>query len=162
LWVRIYKKASGRPSVSWNDCVVEALRFGWIDGRKQPGDVDWFLQRLTPRRPGSNWSAKNRAHADRLIAEGRMLPAGLAHVEAARADGRWNTAYEGSASMVMPEDFLKALADVPTAEAFYRTLNRTSLYTIYYRLSTAKQAATRARRMFQIVDMLERGLRPGV
>ena len=87
LWVRIYKAGSGQPSVTWTDCVVEAIRFGWIDERS--GDESSYLQRLTPRRSGSNWSVKNREHADRLIAAGRMTPAGLAHVEAARADGRW-------------------------------------------------------------------------
>src|SRR5919107_5860432 len=87
LWVRIFKAGSGRPSVTWTDCVVEAIRFGWIDGQKLPFDDVSFLQRLTPRKPNSTWSAKNREHAMRLIAEGRMAPAGLAHVEAAKADG---------------------------------------------------------------------------
>ncbi|WP_436803714.1 YdeI/OmpD-associated family protein [Sphingomonas sp. DT-51] len=105
LWVRIYKEGSGQRSVTWTDCVVEAIRFGWIDGLKKAGDERSYLQRLTPRRPGSNWSARNRDHAERLIAEGRMTPAGLAHVEAARAGGRWDTAYEGSATMVIPQDF---------------------------------------------------------
>lgn len=89
LWVRIYKAGSGKPSVTWSDCVVEAIAFGWIDGQKQPLDAESFLQRLTPRKPRSNWSSKNCEHATRLIAEGRMTPAGLAHVEAAKADGRW-------------------------------------------------------------------------
>jgi uncharacterized protein YdeI (YjbR/CyaY-like superfamily) len=90
LWVQIFKAGSGRPSVTWTDCVVEAIRFGWIDGQKQPHDAASFLQRLTPRKPKSNWSARNREHATRLIAEGRMTPAGLAHVDAAKADGRWH------------------------------------------------------------------------
>ncbi len=89
LWVRIYKKDSGTPSVDWNDCVVAAIAWGWIDGHKKSLDEASFLQRLTPRRPRSNWSQKNCAHAERLIAEGLMQPAGLAHVAAARADGRW-------------------------------------------------------------------------
>ena len=84
LWVRIYKSASGRPSVSWADCVVEAIRYGWIDGQKKPLDDSSFLQRLSPRRPGSNWSSKNREHAKKLIQEGRMAPAGLAHVDSFR------------------------------------------------------------------------------
>ncbi|WP_294392548.1 YdeI/OmpD-associated family protein [uncultured Sphingomonas sp.] len=159
LWVRIFKVNSGRVSVTWADCVVEAIRFGWIDGRKQSDDENSYLQRLTPRRAGSNWSAKNRDHADRLIAEGRMTPAGLAHVEAARADGRWEAAYEGSAAMVIPQDLLDALAAVPAAEAFFRTLDRRNLYPIYYRLQTAKRPETRARRMKQILDQLMRGER---
>ena len=159
LWVRIYKAGSGQSSVTWTECVVEAIRFGWIDGVKRSGNDSYYLQRLTPRRAGSNWSAKNRGHADRLIAEGRMTPAGLAHVEAARADGRWETAYEGSATMVIPQDFLDALAAMPESEAFFRTLDRKNLYPIYYRLQTAKRPETRARRMHQILDQLSRGER---
>lgn len=159
LWVRIYKAGSGQPTVTWTDGVVEAIRFGWIDGLKHSGDEDFYLQRLTPRRAGSNWSAKNREHADRLIAEGRMTAAGLLQVEAARADGRWEVAYEGSAAMVIPQDFLEALAAMPVAEAFFRTLDRKNLYPIYYRLKTAKKPETRARRMQQILDQLLRGER---
>jgi uncharacterized protein YdeI (YjbR/CyaY-like superfamily) len=159
LWVRIFKAGSGVASVTWTDCVVEAIRFGWIDGQKQAGDAASYFQRLTPRRAGSNWSAKNREHADRLIAEGRMTPAGLAHVDAARADGRWDTAYQGSAAMVIPQDFLDALAARPEAQAFFETLNRRNLYPIYYRLQTAKRPETRARRMAQILDQLSRGER---
>lgn len=159
LWVRIYKSGSGQRSVTWTDCVVEAIRFGWIDGLKRSEDERSYLQRLTPRRPGSSWSAKNRDHADRLIAEGRMTPAGLAQVEAARADGRWDTAYEGSASMVIPQDFLDALSALPEAEAFFRTLDRRNLYPIYYRLHTAKRPETRARRMQHILEQLSRGER---
>ena len=159
LWVRIYKKGSGRLSVTWTDCVVEAIRFGWIDGLKRGGDHRFYLQRLTPRLSGSNWSARNRAHAERLIAEGRMATAGLAHVEAARAEGRWDTAYDGSAAMVIPQDFLDALARQPQAEAFFRTLDRKNLYPIYYRLQTAKRPETRARRLKQILERLARGER---
>ncbi|MFS0771177.1 YdeI/OmpD-associated family protein [Sphingomonas sp. 1P08PE] len=159
LWIRIYKAGSGERSVTWTDCVVEAIRFGWIEGLKRPGDERSYLQRLTPRRPGSSWSARNRAHAERLMAEGRMTPARLVHVEAARAGGRWNTAYDGSASMRIPQDFLDALAALPKAEAFFRTLDRTNLYSIYYRLQTAKRPETRARRMPQILEQLARGER---
>lgn len=159
LWVRIYKANSRQRSVTWTDCVVEAIRFGWIDGLKRSGDERSYLQRLTPRRVGSSWSIKNREHANQLIAEGRMTPAGLAHVEAARADGRWDAAYEGSAAMVIPQDFLDALASLPKAEAFFRTLDRKNLYPIYYRLQTAKRPGTRARRMQQILEQLSQGER---
>lgn len=159
LWVQIFKAGSGRPSVTWTDCVVEALRFGWIDGQKQSLDAVSFLQRLTPRKPKSNWSAKNREHATRLIAEGRMTPAGLAHVDAAKADGRWEAAYAGPAAMVIPQDFLDALETMPDAKAFFETLDRKNLYPIYYRLQTAKRPETRARRMTQILAQLERGER---
>lgn len=159
LWVRIYKAGSGIPSVTWTDCVVESIRFGWIDGHKLSLDDTAFLQRLTPRKPKSNWSAKNREHADRLIAEGRMAPAGLAHVEAAKADGRWESAYEGSANMTIPQDFLDALETRPAAKAFFATLDRKNLYPIYYRLHTAKRPETRAKRMAQLLDQLDRGER---
>lgn len=145
--------------MTWDDCVVEAIRFGWIDGQKQPLDAASYLQRLTPRRARSNWSSRNRAHADRLIAEGRMTPAGLTHVEAARADGRWDNAYEGSRTMTIPSDFLDAIAKRPEAEAFFRSLDRSNLYAIYYRLETAKKPETRARRMAQIIERLARGER---
>jgi uncharacterized protein YdeI (YjbR/CyaY-like superfamily) len=159
LWVRIFKAGDGRPSVTWTDCVVEAIRFGWIDGQKQPLDAESFLQRLTPRKPKSNWSAKNCAHAMALIAEGRMTPAGLARVEAAKADGRWNNASAGSADMAIPQDFLDTLATMPAARAFFETLDRKNLYSIYYRLHTAKRPETRAKRMAQILVQLERGER---
>jgi uncharacterized protein YdeI (YjbR/CyaY-like superfamily) len=159
LWVQIFKAGSGRPSVTWTDCVVEALRFGWIDGQKQSLDAVSFLQRLTPRKPKSNWSAKNREHATRLIAEGRMTPAGLAHVDAAKADGRWEAAYAGPATMVIPQDFLDALETMPDAKALFETLDRKNLYPIYYRLQTAKRPETRAKRMTQILAQLERGER---
>jgi uncharacterized protein YdeI (YjbR/CyaY-like superfamily) len=159
LWVRIYKEGSGQRSVTWTDCVVEAIRFGWIDGLKRSADERSYLQRLTPRRSGSNWSARNRDHAERLIAEGRITPAGLAHVQAARAEGRWDTAYEGSATMVIPQDFLDALAARREAEAFFQTLDRKNLYPIYYRLQTAKRPETRVRRMQQILAQLARGER---
>lgn len=159
LWVQIFKNGSGKPSVTWTDCVVEAIRFGWIDGQKLPFDEESFLQRLTPRKPKSNWSAKNREHATKLIAEGRMTPAGLAHIEAAKADGRWESAYAGSASMTIPQDFLDALESMPAAKAFFKTLDRKNLYPIYYRLHTAKRPETRAKRLAQILAQLDRGER---
>jgi uncharacterized protein YdeI (YjbR/CyaY-like superfamily) len=157
LWVRIFRAGSGRRSVTWTGCVIEAIRFGWIDGQKLPLDETSFLQRLTPRKQRSNWSAKNREHATRLIAEGRMTTAGFAHVEAAKADGRWDSAYLGSAAMTIPQDFLDAL--VPAAMAFFQTLDRKNLYPIYYRLHTAKRPETRAKRLAQILAQLDRGER---
>ncbi len=142
--------------MTWTDCAIEAIRFGWIDGQKRPLDEVSFLQRLTPRKPGSNWSAKNREHATRLIDEGRMTPAGLAHVEAPQADGRWASAYDGQAAMVIPGDFLDALETRPVAKAFFGTLDRKNLYPIYYRLQTAKRPETRAKRMAQMLDQLDR------
>ena len=157
LWVHIYKKDSGTPSVDWNDCVVAAIAWGWIDGIKKSLDEVSFLQRLTPRRTRSNWSKKNCAHAERLIAEGRMQPAGLAHVEAARADGRWAQAYAGSADMVIPADFLEAVRANAAAQQFFSKLNRRNLFSIYHRLTTAKREATRTKRIADIVAQLARG-----
>jgi uncharacterized protein YdeI (YjbR/CyaY-like superfamily) len=159
LWVQIYKAGSGRPSVTWTDCVVEAIRFGWIDGQKLPFDDTSFLQRLTPRTSRSNWSARNREHAMRLISEGRMTPAGLAQVDAAKQDGRWDNAYAGSAAMTIPQDILDALETMPAAKAFFLTLDRKNLYPIYYRLHTAKRPETRAKRLTQILAQLDRGER---
>jgi uncharacterized protein YdeI (YjbR/CyaY-like superfamily) len=159
LWVRIYKAGSGRASVTWEDCVIEAIRFGWIDGQKRSLDEASYLQRLTPRKPKSTWSMRNSDHAARLIADGAMAPAGLAQIEAAQADGRWQNAYAGQATMAIPRDFLDALEGMPAAKVFFKTLNRANLYAIYYRLHTAKRPETRARRMAQILAQLERGER---
>jgi uncharacterized protein YdeI (YjbR/CyaY-like superfamily) len=156
LWVRIHKKGSGQPSVTWTDCVVEAIAFGWIDGHKKALDEGSYLQRLTPRKPGSQWSRKNREHAERLVAEGRMTPSGQRHVDAAKADGRWENAYAGSAAMEIPEDFLEALDRNPPAKKFFATLDRKNLYAIYYRLATAKRSETRMKRMNAMLEQLAR------
>src|SRR5690606_25388773 len=107
------------------------LCWGWIDGVKGALDEASYLQRITPRRPGSGWSKKNREHVERLVAEGRMQPQGLVHVEAARADGRWEQAYAGSADMELPADFLRALEEAPAAKRFFDTLKRQQVYGIY-------------------------------
>jgi len=145
------------PSVNWTECVVEAIRFGWIDGQKKSLDADSYLQRLTPRGAKSGWSAKNREHAAKLIAEGRMTPAGQAQIDAAKSDGRWESAYAGSAKMEIPSDFLEALERLPSAKSFFERLDRKNLYAIYYRLHTAKRVETRARRMKKILEQLQRG-----
>ena len=155
-WVRMFRKGTRRTSVDWQGIVAACLAHGWIDGLKRPYDEVSSLQRITPRRPKGTWSKKNRDTAERLIAEGRMTPEGLAHVEAAKADGRWDAAYAGQADMVIPEDFLAALEDRPVAKAFYGTLNRANLFAIYHRLTTAKKPATRAARMQRILDQLDR------
>lgn len=157
LWVRIFKKDSGTPSVNWNDCVIAAIAWGWIDGHKKALDDVSFLQRLTPRRPRSNWSKKNCAHAEQLMKDGRMQPSGLVHVEAARKDGRWEAAYAGSAELVIPDDFLKELRKNPAAKKFYGTLNRANLFAIYHRLQTAKRPETRARRLENMIAQLAEG-----
>lgn len=157
LWVRMYKKGSGTPSVTWEDCVVACLAWGWIDGVRRSLDEVSFIQRLTPRRAKSNWSKKNCDHAERLIAEGLMQPAGLIHVKAARADGRWENAYAGSSDMVIPDDFLALLEENSSAKAFYGTLKRAQLFTIYHRLQTAKRPETRRKRIDDILGKLRNG-----
>jgi uncharacterized protein YdeI (YjbR/CyaY-like superfamily) len=159
LLVLGYKVATGRPSVTWEDCVIEALRVGWIDGVRRSAGPEAWVQRLTPRRARSSWSARNVAHAERLISSGEMTAAGLAQVEAARADGRWAAAYAGPAAMEIPPDFLLALEARPAAKTTFGTLNRQNLYAIYHRLHTAKTPETRARRMEALLATLDRGER---
>lgn len=127
LWIRLFKVGSGRASVSWDDCVETALAWGWIDGQRRANDEISYLQRVTPRRPGSTWSMRNRAIAERLIAGDRMQPSGLVQVTDARRNGRWETAYAGSANMVIPADFLAAIAETPAAARAYAALDRNSL-----------------------------------
>jgi uncharacterized protein YdeI (YjbR/CyaY-like superfamily) len=157
VWVKIYKKSSGVPSIDWGQAVVEALAWGWIDGvKKSVSETEWG-QRFTPRKAGSAWSQTNRAHAERLIAAGRMRPAGMAHVTVAQANGRWASAYAGTAKD-MPEDFLQALAEGPqAARDEYEGLNARNRYAIYYRLTTAKLPQTRAKRIVEYIAMLARG-----
>jgi uncharacterized protein YdeI (YjbR/CyaY-like superfamily) len=155
LTLKLYKKASGIPSITWEEAVIEALAFGWIDSTKRPGGPDHWLQRFSPRKPRSPWSQKNRAHVEKLITDGRMTPAGLAHVDAAKADGRWDAAYAGGKHAEVPQDFLDALT--PGAALAYKTLNAKNRFAIYYRVTTAKRPETRAKRIADFVAMLERG-----
>lgn len=157
--LKLYRKASGTPSISWEEAVIEALAFGWIDGVKRSGGPDHWLQRFTPRKARSAWSQKNRAHAERLIAEGRMTPTGLAQVDAAKRDGRWDAAYSGGKTAEIPQDFLDALAANPVAAREYDTIDARNRYAIYYRLTTARRPETRARRIADFIAMLERGER---
>ena len=157
LWLKIFKKSSGQKTITWEEAVVEALCWGWIDGVKKPFDDEAYLQRFTPRRKGSNWSKRNREHAERLIAEGRMQEAGMAHIHAAQADGRWAAAYAPPSEMTVPDDFLAALEKRPSAKAFFETLNKQNRYAIAYRLQTAKKPETRQKRFEQFLAMLEKG-----
>ncbi|MFK2916607.1 YdeI/OmpD-associated family protein [Dyella koreensis] len=157
LLLRIYKKDSGVPSVTYAEALDQALCFGWIDGQKLPLDENSWVQKFTPRRAKSGWSKKNVAHVDRLIQEGHMTPAGLKEVEAAKADGRWATAYDSSANATVPPEFVEELARNAKAKQFYATLNKTNLYSIAYRLQTAKRPETKIKRIKLIVEMLARG-----
>jgi uncharacterized protein YdeI (YjbR/CyaY-like superfamily) len=157
ILLRIHKKDSGVASVSYAEALDQALCYGWIDGQKLPGDKQFWLQTFTPRRPRSGWSKKNTEHAERLIESGEMTAAGHKEVEAAKADGRWQAAYDSFGSAAIPDDFLKALARNRKAKAFFATLNKTNLYSIAYRLQTAKKPETRQKRMQAIIEKLARG-----
>ena len=155
LWLKIYKKSSGQKTITWEEAVIEALCWGWIDGVKKSFDDQAYLQRFTPRRDGSNWSKRNREHVERLIAKGRMQEPGLVHMRAAQADGRWEAAYAPPSEMTVPEDFLAALEKRPAAKAFFETLNRQNVYAIAYRLQTAKKPATRQKWFERFLEMLD-------
>jgi uncharacterized protein YdeI (YjbR/CyaY-like superfamily) len=152
------KKGTTEPtSLSYDEALEVALAHGWIDGQVGRRDEATFLQRFTPRRARSPWSRRNVGIAERLIAEGRMHPAGLAEVERARADGRWDAAYAGAATIEVPDDLAAALASEPRALAMFEILTSQNRYAILYRLQTAKRPETRQRRLEQFVGMLARG-----
>jgi len=153
LWVKIYKKDTGTPSVTWNDVVIESLCWGWIDGIKKSIDDQAYLQRITPRKTRSSWSKRNTKHAERLISENLMMESGLVHIRAAKADGRWENAYVVS-EMEVPEDFLAALDSQPNVKNFFGTLNKSNRYVIAYGLISAKKAETRLRRFEKFMNML--------
>lgn len=157
LWVRMFKKSSGIVSIDWKESVLALLAWGWIDGQRQALDDVSFLQRFTPRRPRSSWSKINREHAERLIAEGRMHPPGLAQVAAARSDGRWERAYAGSAQMEIPADFLVEVEKNARAKKHFAALDRRNLFVIYHRLVTAKRPDTRQKRIAQMIAQLATG-----
>jgi uncharacterized protein YdeI (YjbR/CyaY-like superfamily) len=155
IWLRIAKKASGVQSVTYDEAVEAALCYGWIDGQKKSDDDSFWLQKFTPRGPKSIWSKINRNKAEGLIQSGRMKPAGLAAVESARQDGRWDAAYDSQRTTTIPDDFQVELDKNPQARAFYDTLSSANRYAILFRIQTAKKADTRARRIQQFIEMLE-------
>jgi uncharacterized protein YdeI (YjbR/CyaY-like superfamily) len=157
IWLRIYKKESGEATVTYTEALDQALCFGWIDGQKKPYDQQSWLQKFTPRRPKSGWSKRNTELAERLIESGEMNATGLREVTAAKDDGRWQAAYQSFSAAAVPHDFLKALTRNKKAQAFFATLNKTNLYSITYRLQTAKKPETRAKRMQAIIEQLARG-----
>jgi uncharacterized protein YdeI (YjbR/CyaY-like superfamily) len=157
VWLKVAKKASGIRSVSRDDAVESALCFGWIDGQGRSLDERWFLQRFTPRRARSPWSRINRDRATALIAAGRMRPAGLAEIERAKGDGRWEAAYPGQRAATVPEDLERELAARPKAAASFRSLAAGNRFAILYRIEQAKKPETRARRIERFVAMLEAG-----
>lgn len=154
VWLKIAKKGSGVPSVDYSAAVDAALCYGWIDGQKDSHDVTFWLQRFTPRRPDSKWSRINTERAEALIHGGRMRPAGLREVEMAKADGRWQAAYDSPSTATVPADLDVALKANPRAAAFFATLDRANRYAILYRVADAKRPETRARRIATLVAML--------
>jgi uncharacterized protein YdeI (YjbR/CyaY-like superfamily) len=154
LWLKIAKKGAAGKTISYSDALDVALCHGWIDGQKGRHDDEYWLQRFTPRKPGSNWSKINTERAAALISSGRMRPAGLREVERAQADGRWEQAYESQSRVIVPEDLARALAANERARAFFATLDSANRYAILYRIGTAKKPETRAKRIDTFVTML--------
>ena len=159
VWLRFFKKGTGKKSMVYGEALDEALCFGWIDGQsKSEGALSW-KQRFTPRRAKSLWSKTNREHVARLIAEKKMTSAGLKEIESAKKDGRWDRAYDSPKNMEVPADFLQELRKDKKAYAFFKTLNKANSYAIVWRLQTAKKEETRARRKKALLDMLSNGKR---
>lgn len=157
IWLKIAKKGAPVPSVSYGEALELALCFGWIDSQKRGHDEQHFLQRFTPRRPRGRWSRINRDKAEALIAAGRMRTTGLAEVEAAQSDGRWDAAYEGQRSAEVPADLRRELGANPAARESFAGLDSANRYAIIYRLDGAKKPETRERRLRKFIAMLERG-----
>ena len=158
VWLVLAKKGAVEPtSLTYDGALEEALCFGWIDGQTGRRDEATYRQRFTHRRPRSNWSRRNTAIAERLLAEGRVHSAGIAEIEGAKSDGRWEAAYAGPANIQVPPDLAAALAAEPNAQAMFETLNSQNRYAVLYRVTGAKRADTRARRIEQFVAMLSRG-----
>lgn len=156
IWLRIYKKGTGIPSVKVGEALEAALCYGWITGQSRPRDEKSWLGRFVPRRPNSIWSKVNVGIAERLISEGRMKQAGLMQIEAAKKDGRWARAYSSSKDAALPPDFLEALSKNRKALTFSKTLNRANFYAIVFRIENAKTPEKRAAKIASIIKMLEK------
>ena len=157
VWLVLHKKGGQTTALTYAQALDEALCFGWIDGQIARRDDGSYRQRFTPRRPGSAWSTRNVEHVARLAEAGRMRPAGIAAVQAAKAQGRWQAAYRGQAHMQIPPDLVLALATNPAAAATFDQLDAANRYAIVYRLNAVKRPATRDRKLAEYVDMLARG-----
>jgi uncharacterized protein YdeI (YjbR/CyaY-like superfamily) len=157
LYLRIYKKGADVPTVTYAQAVEVALCWGWIDGLKKAYDESSFLQRFSPRKPKSIWSQINCQHVDRLTAAGRMTAHGQKHIDAAKADGRWDAAYAGASEMTVPDDLLAAIEAEPKALEMFQTLNKQNLYSLAFRTHNIKTPAGRAKKIAGFVEMLARG-----
>ena len=154
VWIKFAKRASGIESVAYAEALDVALSYGWIDGQVKKLDEDHYLQRFTPRRQRSKWSKRNRGKAERLIAEGRMHAAGVAEIERARTDGRWDAAYDSPSTATVPDDFQRALDEAPAAREFFTSLGSKKRYSFLYRIEDAKRPDTRAKRIAEYVALL--------
>ena len=154
IWLKIAKKATGIASVDYSQALDVALCYGWIDGQKDRIDDTYWLQRFTPRTATSRWSQVNRQRVEKLITDDRMRPAGLAEVERAKADGRWDAAYASQKTIEVPADLRQALDQDPEASAFFATLDSRNRFSVLYRIGDAKRPATRAARIAKYVAML--------
>jgi len=160
LWLRIFKKNSSRKSIVYAEALDEALCFGWIDGQRRSYDAESFVQRFTKRKARSIWSKRNREHVARLIDEKKMTPAGHEAVEGAKADGRWEAAYDSPKTATVPDDFVQAVSKNKKAKAFFDGLSKSNRFAICHRLQTAKKPETRARRFAQLIEMMKEGKKP--
>ena len=156
-WLKLAKKSAGEPGLTKSEAIDAALCHGWIDGQLDRYDDTHWLVRFTPRKARSKWSQVNRKRAGELVAEGRMRQAGLAQIEAARADGRWAAAYAPASRATVPADLQRALDANPAAAKFFATLKGANRYAILYRIGSVKRPETRARKIAEYVTMLERG-----
>jgi uncharacterized protein YdeI (YjbR/CyaY-like superfamily) len=157
VWLRLAKKGAGKSTLSYEEALESALCHGWIDGQKQTESDEYWLQRFTRRSAKSIWSRLNRDRAEALIAAGRMCPSGMREIEKAKADGRWEAAYASASNSVVPDDLQAALDANPKASAFFATLNARNRYAILFRIQNAKKPATRARKIEEFIDRLNRG-----
>lgn len=156
IWLKFYKKDSSIASIRYAEALDVALCFGWIDGQAKGVDEQCYLQKFTPRRAKSMWSKRNVEHVARLIVAGKMQPSGLAQIQAAKADGRFDQAYDSPSAMQIPADFLEELNKNANAKTFFQTLNKTNLYAIAWRLQTAKREETRQKRIKEIIEKLSK------
>ena len=157
VWIRFAKKASGIASLTYDEALDVALCYGWIDGQSKSEDAAYYVQKFTPRGKRSIWSKRNRDKALALIASGTMQSAGLAEVERAKQDGRWDAAYDSPSNATVPDDLQAALDRNPAAKKFFETLDRQNRYAVLFRIHTAKKPETRAKRVAEFVAMLARG-----
>lgn len=157
LWLKIFKKDSGLKTVSYAEALDVALCYGWIDGQKQTFDERSWLQKFCSRKEKSIWSKVNIGNVERLMNEGRMRPSGLKAVEIAKANGSWERAYDSHSKMTIPEDFLEELGKNKKAAEFFKSLNKANLFTIGFRLQTAKKEETKRKRIKEIIEKLTKG-----